>query len=57
MLSVAVCNNNQAQDNGETGEDCGGGGCPDCQPSTLYINKYLELPNIIYENWFLLPFN
>ncbi len=25
-----VCNNNGAQDNGETGIDCGGGGCPAC---------------------------
>lgn len=24
------CNNNGAQDNGETGIDCGGGGCPAC---------------------------
>lgn len=24
------CNNNSAQDNGETGIDCGGGGCFDC---------------------------
>jgi len=26
----AVCNNNGVQDNGETGIDCGGGGCPAC---------------------------
>ncbi|MDD9952940.1 MAG: carboxypeptidase regulatory-like domain-containing protein [Candidatus Woesearchaeota archaeon] len=25
-----ACNNNGAQDNGETGVDCGGGGCPNC---------------------------
>ncbi|MEI6144232.1 MAG: hypothetical protein WCP91_01385 [Candidatus Berkelbacteria bacterium] len=25
-----VCNNNGSQDNGETGVDCGGGGCGDC---------------------------
>ncbi len=26
------CNNNGIQDNGETGVDCGGGGCADCPP-------------------------
>ncbi len=25
-----LCNNNSIQDNGETGVDCGGGGCPAC---------------------------
>jgi hypothetical protein len=25
-----VCNNNGSQDNGETGVDCGGGGCAAC---------------------------
>ena len=28
-----LCNNNGSQDNGETGVDCGGGGCGDCAPS------------------------
>ncbi|MCK5122757.1 MAG: hypothetical protein KAQ87_01245 [Candidatus Pacebacteria bacterium] len=27
---VAGCNNNGVKDNGETGVDCGGGGCPAC---------------------------
>ncbi len=27
------CNYNQVQDNGETGKDCGGGGCPACPTS------------------------
>ena len=27
---LAVCNNDGAQNNGETGVDCGGGGCSDC---------------------------
>ncbi|MBU4368428.1 pilin, partial [Patescibacteria group bacterium] len=27
-----VCNNNSVMDNGETGIDCGGGGCPACPP-------------------------
>ena len=25
-----ACNDDGAQNNGETGVDCGGGGCPDC---------------------------
>ncbi len=29
------CNNNGAQDNGETGVDCGGGGCEEC-PGMLF---------------------
>ena len=36
-LSVVVCNTNKVQDNGETGVDCGGGGCPNCQPGKFYI--------------------
>ena len=27
---LTVCNGNGKMDNGETGVDCGGGGCPDC---------------------------
>ena len=29
-VSEVGCNNNGVQDNGETGVDCGGGGCPAC---------------------------
>ncbi|KKR45090.1 MAG: hypothetical protein UT80_C0044G0001, partial [Parcubacteria group bacterium GW2011_GWC1_40_13] len=29
-LSTGICNYNSSQDNGETGVDCGGGGCPAC---------------------------
>jgi hypothetical protein len=36
-IFLAVCNYNQIEDNGETGVDCGGGGCPACQLGTLYI--------------------
>ena len=29
-LNLLDCNNNNKKDNGETGVDCGGGGCPAC---------------------------
>ena len=40
LLFVAVCNNNGVMDNGETGVDCGGGGCPACR---TFQNKYFSL--------------
>ncbi len=33
-VAAAICNNNSVQDNGETGIDCGGGGCPACAACT-----------------------
>ncbi len=36
---LAACNNNGAQDNEETGVDCGGGGCADCG---TFQNKYFH---------------
>ena len=27
---LAACNEDGEQNNGETGVDCGGGGCPEC---------------------------
>ena len=35
ILCILVCNNNNQQDNGETGVDCGGGGCAAC-PGIFY---------------------
>ena len=35
ILCILVCNNNKQQDNGETGVDCGGGGCAAC-PGIIY---------------------
>jgi len=37
VLFLVVCNNNGALDNGETGLDCGGGGCSTCG---RFQNKY-----------------
>ncbi len=50
--AVPVCNNNGVQDNGETGIDCGGGGCPACSisPATLdniYIGGFSVTPSQI----------
>ena len=37
IIVSAVCNDNNVQDNGETGVDCGGGGCPVCQGNTFIM--------------------
>lgn len=36
--AVPICNNNGIQDNGETGIDCGGGGCPACSVCTASLS-------------------
>lgn len=38
------CNNNGIQDNGETGVDCGGGGCPACP--TVCGNNKIEIGEV-----------
>ena len=35
--TLAVCNNDGAQNNGETGVDCGGGGCAACGMFRIYF--------------------
>ena len=37
-MNLLACNNNKKKDNGETGVDCGGGGCAVC-PGTFYSYK------------------
>ncbi len=35
---LAVCNNDGMHNNGETGVDCGGGGCAACGMFCIYIS-------------------
>ncbi len=36
---VAACNHDSVLNNGETGIDCGGGGCAACGMYCVYVNK------------------
>ena len=42
-----VCNNNNMQDNGEAGIDCGGGGCAACGRFCLYFNLVVYCSNYL----------
>lgn len=38
---LAVCNNDGVKNNGETGVDCGGGGCTACGMFCICVTKYV----------------
>ena len=43
FLDLLVCNNNDKEDNGESGVDCGGGGCDACRGMFYtYVNTNLS---------------
>ena len=43
-----MCNYNDVQDNGETGLDCGGGGCPDCRKCIIYFSLEVYCSNYFF---------